>query len=288
MRRQFEQLQSDTIMQRRIPLSADQRLIILQKLQGQLEIDSLFKTFVKAIKKHIDISRLIWEHEGISHIVRQEGSSEFRQTFTLKFAQSTLGMLQYHTPYELDADEIGLLHSFHRLLAGPLHNAIEYNRVRSLSMQDTLTGLQNRNCFDHDLSNAIATENRVNNGLILMLFDLNDFKQINDKYGHLEGDKVLQQFGIELKKSIRNADNCYRLGGDEFTVLLSPANKKAARLVFSRLTANIENNLLLKKHNISCALGCAFFRQGDNYTTLFERADRNMYQFKRDAKSSSQ
>ncbi len=287
MRRLLEKLKSEAMMQRRPPLSADQRLIILQKLQGQLEIDLLFKTFVKAIKKHIDISRLIWEHEGISHIVRQEGSSESRQTFTLKFAQSTLGMLQYHTPYELDSDEIGLLHTFHRLLAGPLNNAIEYNRVRNLSMQDSLTGLLNRNCFEHDLSNAIAAENRVNNGLILMLFDMNDFKRINDKYGHLEGDKVLQQFGIELKKSIRNADNCYRLGGDEFTVLLSPANKKAARLVFSRLTANIENNLLLKKQNISCALGCAFFRKGDNYTTLFERADRNMYQFKRDSRSPS-
>ncbi len=82
----------------------------------------------------------------------------------------------------MDSDEIGLLHTFHRLLAGPLNNAIEYNRVRNLSMQDSLTGLLNRNCFEHDLSNAIAAENRVNNGLILMLFDMNDFKRINDTF----------------------------------------------------------------------------------------------------------
>ncbi|SKA50108.1 hypothetical protein SAMN02745132_01298 [Enterovibrio nigricans DSM 22720] len=88
MSTQLEQLKNAAIQSRRVPLGADQRLMVLQKLQGRLEIDQLFEVFIRELKKQIDITRLIWDHEDISHIVRRGGTAEYRQTFSIKFAQT--------------------------------------------------------------------------------------------------------------------------------------------------------------------------------------------------------
>ncbi|OEE68275.1 diguanylate cyclase [Enterovibrio norvegicus FF-33] len=280
MSTQLEQLKKAAIQSRRVPLGADQRLMVLQKLQGRLEIDKLFEVFTRELEKQIDINRLIWEHDDISHIVRRGGSSDFRQTFSIKFAQSPLGMLQYSTPYQLDNDEISLIHTYHRLLAGPLSNAIEYSRVRNLAMLDSLTGLNNRTSFEQDLRQSVALTERKNHGLILMIFDMDNFKQVNDTYGHLDGDKVLRRFSLLLKEAIRASDRCYRLGGDEFAVLLTPATRESAQLVNDRLKTLLSHDTLLTAHSISSSVGCSAYRQGDNVTSMFERADRSMYRNK--------
>ncbi|WP_028024326.1 GGDEF domain-containing protein [Enterovibrio calviensis] len=280
MSTQLEQLKKAAIQSRRVPLGADQRLMVLQKLQGRLEIDQLFEVFTRELEKQIDINRLIWEHNDISHIVRRGGTSGFRQTFSVKYAQSPLGMLQYSTPYQLDADEISLIHTYHRLLAGPLSNAIEYNRVRNLAMLDGLTGLNNRISFEQDLRQSVALTERKNHGLILMIFDMDNFKQVNDTYGHLDGDKVLRRFSLLLNEAIRASDRCYRLGGDEFAVLLTPATKESAQLVNDRLKTLLAQDSLLTAHNISSSVGCSAYRKGDNITSMFERADRSMYRNK--------
>ncbi|WP_407331173.1 GGDEF domain-containing protein [Enterovibrio sp. 27052020O] len=280
MSTQLEQLKKAAIQSRRVPLGADQRLMVLQKLQGRLEIEKLFEVFTRELEKQIDIHRLIWEHDDISHIVRRGGSSDHRQTFSIKFAQSPLGMLQYSTPYQLDDDEISLIHTYHRLLAGPLSNAIEYCRVRNLAMLDSLTGLNNRTSFEQDLRQSLALTERKNHGLILMIFDMDNFKQVNDTYGHLDGDKVLRRFSLLLKEAIRASDRCYRLGGDEFAVLLTPATRESAQLVNDRLKMLLSNDSLLTAHSISSSVGCSAYRQGDNVTSMFERADRSMYRNK--------
>lgn len=277
---QLEQIKKTAIQSRRVPLGADQRLMVLQKLQGRLEIDPLFEVFTRELEKQIDITRLIWEHDEISHIVRRGGTSDYRQTFSLKFANNSLGMLQYSTPYKLDDDEIALIHTYHRLLAGPLSNAIEYNRVRNLALLDSLTGLNNRTSFEQDLRQSIAMTERNDHGLILMIFDMDNFKQVNDTYGHLDGDKVLRRFSLLLKEAIRASDRCYRLGGDEFAVILTPATRESAQLVNERLKSLIAKDPLLTAHNISSSVGCSAYRQGDSNVSMFERADRGMYRNK--------
>lgn len=280
MSTQLEQIKKAAIQTRRVPLGADQRLMVMQKLQGQLDIAPLFDAFTQELEKQIDITRLIWEHREISHIVRRGGSSDYRQTFSLKFTNTPLGMLQYCTPYKLDDDETALIHTYHRLLAGPLSNAIEYNRVRNMALLDSLTGLNNRTSFEQDLRQSIAMTERNNHGLILMIFDMNNFKQVNDTYGHLDGDNVLRRFSLLLKEAIRASDRCYRIGGDEFAVILTPATKESAQLVNERLKSLVAKDSLLSAHNISSSVGCTAYRQGDNHMSIFERADRSMYRNK--------
>ncbi|KLV08520.1 diguanylate cyclase [Photobacterium aquae] len=263
------------------PLGADQRLLILQKLQGKLDLPILFEIFAREIEKQIDITRLIWEFDGTSTQIRGGDASEHRQTFLLRFNGNELGKLQYHTPYALDQDEISLLHTYHRLFAGPLTNGIEYRKVKNMALQDCLSGLGNRSCFEQDLTHAIAVSERKTVGLVLVMFDLDNFKQVNDRYGHPDGDRVIRQFGNLLKQTIRASDRCYRIGGDEFAALLQPATSDSAMQVFSRILQLTQQDTILQTLKIGCSCGFAEYQKGDTASALLERADRHLYQDKR-------
>jgi diguanylate cyclase (GGDEF)-like protein len=263
------------------PLGADQRLLILQKLQGKLELGILFEIFTREIEKQIDVSRLIWDLDDTSTLIRRGKSTEFNQTFVLRFGDNELGKLKYTTPYKLDNDEINLLHTYHRLFAGPLSNAIEYRRVKDMAMRDHLSGLGNRSSFEQDIQHAIAMSERRDVGLVVVIFDLDNFKQVNDRYGHLDGDKVIRRFAIALKHAVRTSDRCYRLGGDEFIMLLQPATDKSAQKVAERVHHLINDDQALRTLKVSSSHGYAQYQKGDTTLSLIDRADRQLYKQKR-------
>ncbi|WP_087022952.1 GGDEF domain-containing protein [Thaumasiovibrio subtropicus] len=262
-------------------LESDQRLLVLQKLQGKLDLSLLMETFIREVEKQIDISRLIWDFEDTCSIIRRGQPSEYRHTFTLKYAQHSLGSLQYFTPYALDRDEVEMLHQYHRLLAGPLMMAIEYQRVKNMALQDHLTGIGNRTSYEHDIEHAIAISQRHEDGLILMAFDLDNFKQVNDMHGHSMGDDMLVRFAQLLKQAIRTSDRCYRLGGDEFLAIIQPTCVKSARVITQRLVKLIAEDQLLPDYNVGTSFGYSYWKKGDDARSLYERADANLYENKR-------
>ena len=263
------------------PLGADQRLLILQKLQGKLDLHLLFEILAREIEKQIDICRLIWEQDETATLVRRGTASDYRQAFLLRYNQQELGKLQYHTPYPLDRDEVNLLHTYHRLFAGPLINALEYRRVKHMALRDYLSGLGNRGRFEQDLHHALAMSERRQVGLSLVMFDLDNFKQVNDRFGHPDGDKVIRHFSTLLKKAVRASDRCYRIGGDEFAVLLQPASDDSAQHVIRRIQQLMQADATLQALQIGCSCGYANHLHGDTVTTLVDRADRHLYQHKR-------
>lgn len=95
-----------------------------------------------------------------------------------------------------------------------------YEQMRELASTDQLTGLRNRGLFDTDLSERISKLRRNSDGLSLVMFDVDDFKKVNDTYGHPGGDDVLRFVGKVLKTGLREFDVGYRYGGEEFVVLL--------------------------------------------------------------------
>jgi PleD family two-component response regulator len=101
--------------------------------------------------------------------------------------------------------------------------------VRRLSITDDLTGLYNYRQFYKTLESELARLKRQKTSLSLLMFDLDNFKRYNDRYGHLEGDKVLRKIGEIINRSIRsNVDSGYRYGGDEFAVLPHWSNQRSS------------------------------------------------------------
>ncbi len=160
------------------------------------------------------------------------------------------------------------------------------DKLRFLAHHDPLTGLTNRLLFHDRLESAIRAAHRHQSSLALLFLDLNDFKYINDTYGHAMGDRVLCMIAGRLEGCVRETDTVARMGGDEFTVLLT--NIQSVEAVYDKveeIIAAVTAPLGADFGNIktpSCSIGVACYpADGEDADTLLSHADDNMYQLKR-------
>ena len=161
-------------------------------------------------------------------------------------------------------------------------------RIRHLAQHDSLTGLPNRFLFGDRLDAAISRAARHHDRLAVVFIDLNDFKPINDEFGHAVGDQALISLAERLKKSMRKTDTVARLGGDEFVVILEEiSGEEHVRGLAQKIMAAVEESFEVEDHQlqISASLGIALFP--DDTTSadqLVEFADRAMYAAKKSGK----
>ena len=147
--------------------------------------------------------------------------------------------------------------------------------VRRLSITDDLTGLFNHRHFYKTLESELARLKRQKMPLSLLMFDVDQFKRYNDRYGHLEGDKVLRKIGEVVNHSIRsNVDSGYRYGGDEFAVLLIGASVDHALVIAERIRASIEEAGF---QEVTVSLGLAEFQESFTLEDFVRSADEATY-----------
>jgi LuxR family maltose regulon positive regulatory protein len=151
---------------------------------------------------------------------------------------------------------------------------------------DHLTGLYNRRYFDRLLKKIITESKKTKNQFSLVMIDINNFKEINDRYGHLAGDRILIDVAKILKKSVRRADICFRYGGDEITIILPQAKKEVAEQIAVRLKTKVEAQTFSVTSkdtlHIRLSMGLAFFPDdGLKSEVLISRADKALYKVKR-------
>jgi diguanylate cyclase (GGDEF)-like protein len=160
----------------------------------------------------------------------------------------------------------------------------ELQRLRSNAFKDPLTGLLNRRSFDERLEREMDGATRYHQEFSLVLMDLNRFKEVNDSHGHATGDKVLAAAGKLIGDSPRSSDLTYRIGGDEFALLLPSTAFDGARTAAERLRERFAQAVqpLELKVPVSLAYGIATApREGRAASALFSLADERLYNFKR-------
>jgi diguanylate cyclase (GGDEF)-like protein len=148
-----------------------------------------------------------------------------------------------------------------------------------LAFLDPLTGLYNRRYIEDHLRTEMERAQRRGDPLVVLLMDLDNFKQINDRFGHLAGDLVLQEFARRLNKAIRGSDVAVRLGGDEFLAVLPECPPDKVAIVLSRLTG-FEVEVGGQKIPVSSSRGWAQYRPGDTAQDIIQRADEALYEHK--------
>ena len=159
--------------------------------------------------------------------------------------------------------------------------------IKELSLKDHLTGLYLRRYMNEVLENLIYTYNRYKKVFSIIMMDLDDFKNINDTYGHLAGDEVLKAIGSILRRFTRQSDIPVRYGGDEFIVIL-PETKLEDAIVVAKKIRDKLNSVKFKKNNIefkcTASLGVTQVKDGDTVESILERVDQALYHTKKTTK----
>jgi diguanylate cyclase (GGDEF)-like protein/putative nucleotidyltransferase with HDIG domain len=153
--------------------------------------------------------------------------------------------------------QIQLLEKVALQIATPVENAQLYARVEQKSRIDELTGLFNRRHFEERLKEEVARHSRYGDEFSIFMLDLDNFKTYNDVYGHPVGDIVLSEVGGIIKNSIRDADQAFRYGGDEFVVILPETDRVEACTVAERVRERIAAEMEKKSITVTCSIGLA-------------------------------
>lgn len=190
-----------------------------------------------------------------------------------------------HEKTQFDEEKRDFLEAFVNTIALAIKNAWLYKKAYEQSIHDELTGLYNHRFLMSRLEEEVLRAIRLDHPLSLLIFDLDDFKKFNDTYGHLEGNRILSQFGSLLKSGVRSIDIPARFGGEEFVVILPETDLEIAVVVAERLQRNIRNHSCLQgddgKTQVTCSIGGASL--SDKVKTvaqLLNEADAMLYKAK--------
>jgi two-component system, cell cycle response regulator len=163
------------------------------------------------------------------------------------------------------------------------------HRLQKLAITDALTKLYNSRHFYTQMELEVDRANRYGHPLSLLLLDIDHFKDYNDTYGHLEGNKILNQIGRTIRFCLRKMDSAYRYGGEEFTVILPETSGNEAEIVGERIRASISSQLFYpapdKKENITVSLGVTEYVKKEEISAFIQRADKAMYLSKKNGRN---
>ena len=152
-------------------------------------------------------------------------------------------------------------------------------RLQGLSLIDPLTQLLNRRALEQMLSKEVTRANRMGSSLTLLMIDLDDFKSVNTRFGHLVGDRLLTEAANLLRMTFRGSDLVFRYGGDEFLVVMPETTEEQADRAVERLAAELQRWNLEKKLqcDLSMSWGVAAHVSGATITDMLQRANRKMF-----------
>jgi len=204
--------------------------------------------------------------------------------FKIKVAEAIFGLVALVVLFNVyTIYQQVLIKRLRRQLAEKQHHSMI---LRELAMVDALTGLCNRRFAEQRLADEVARSARKGHPLTIVLLDLDEFKYINDTYGHPAGDLVLQEFAAALHRAVRSGDIAARMGGDEFLLILPECNHAQLQLVLKRL-GPLEVTWEGRKFPIKYSAGWREYASGDQPEAMLAAADQALYAKKRAAKNSA-
>ncbi|PLY12845.1 MAG: GGDEF domain-containing protein, partial [Sulfurimonas sp.] len=173
--------------------------------------------------------------------------------------------------------------AYNKLLTN-LHNKIKKNR--ELIRIDFLTKAKNRKAYHENVLELLSLYKRYQIPFSIMLFDIDNFKEVNDTYGHSVGDDVLKDITRLVKSEIRESDFLYRVGGEEFVVLFPQTSLQSAKKVAEKIRKIIQNNLnTIENRTITVSIGVCEVEADDIGDSLYKKVDQLLYKSKKSGKN---
>jgi len=205
----------------------------------------------------------------------------------LYFQDKLLGVisLKHHLGSFFNLEDLRILSTIADFAAIAFENATNYQRIKEMTIRDDLTALYNQRYLHQILDHEVERAQRYFKELSVVFIDLDKFKQVNDKHGHVHGSALLKETAEVLLQTTRNIDYCARYGGDEFTIVLPETGKAEGLVSAERMRHAIENHVFLKEDGINAkftaSFGVATFPEdAQSKSDLIKMADEAMYDAK--------
>ena len=173
----------------------------------------------------------------------------------------------------------------YRLRRQTRHSQDQLKRLEEIASVDSLTLIYNRHMLDSLLKKQVATAERYRQFFSIIFFDIDDFKIINDRYGHDVGDEVLVGLAGLVSHSMRESDIFGRWGGDEFLIILPESTQKQAARLLELLEERIDQYAFPRGQKVTCSFGIASYQFGDSAKEILKRADEALYAAKTERKT---
>lgn len=258
------------------------------QLQTSLDIEEVLEQFSREVKPFVAHDYLGYrnEHKGCTFSVGK--NARYRITHKLSIQDENLGRLVISRKQKFTATETEAVEKIISALLYPLRNALLYRDAIRTAQKDALTGIGNRGAFNESLCREIELAHRHGRTLGMIVFDIDHFKNINDTYGHSTGDCLLKALTRAAEDTIRNSDQIFRYGGEEFVVLLPETGIKGVKRLAERIRRNIESlECICEGHHIkmTASFGVATLDTEETEESFFIRTDKALYKAKNEGRN---
>lgn len=266
------------------------RLYLCTALQTSLEIETLLHIFFKKLDTLIGLA-------GVEFQSKKQCESTFLGTlavhkfnYQLNTGSEEVGELTCYSRHRVSGLNIEVLELAVSTLVYPLYHALLFKQALEQAETDPLTQLGNRLALDKTLPKLVSSAHRHQKSLSILMIDIDNFKQINDEYGHQIGDEILIAVAQAINTQARNSDMTFRFGGEEFLSIMDNTNARGSAIAAERFRKAIENidtsKLgLHKNNNVTISIGFAQLDAKEQAATLIKRADIALYKAKQKGKN---
>lgn len=247
-----------------------------------LDEEKIFKIFRQSLQKHINLSDCLYIKDSAELI-------KYKDYTVLPLDSSEnqpIGYLACSNVREEDKDTLSILAQ--QLLIG-LRRAVLYQKISELAITDTLTHVYSRRYFLERFGEELSRSRNNKLRMCFLLADIDNFKQYNDRYGHLVGDGILRQVARTIHDTIRQIDFTGRYGGEELAIVLSETDSEQANFAAERIrlaVASEEIRVYDEKLKVTVSIGVSSFPENSrNMQELIDMADQALYQAKATGKN---
>ena len=264
----------------KISPNADLLLRVSTSVQTTLDLNHLLELFYKQVNAILSVSGIVYSNEVKNLNLTIGTLGEHSCDYNLVTHKDLVGDLQFTRDKDFTKTELEHIELLLSVIICPIRNALLYRDAIETALKDPLTGTGNRVAMDSTLERELALAKRHELPLSIMLIDIDKFKQINDKYGHVSGDRVLQSVAHGIVHSARETDSIFRYGGEEFIVLLNKTNYLGSTTIAERMRHYIEQTRTYCSGETiatSVSIGIATLRPNDDLSSIFHRADNALY-----------
>ncbi len=257
-------------------------------LHSTLELEEILKMFFEEAQATVPCASMTYRNEAKNVHLNFGMEAENRCDYRIFTEADFLGELFFTRGHRFSEKELKLFESLIGYLVASLRNALCYREAVQAALKDPLTGAGNRLALDNSIRRELQLAHRHQHPFSILMIDIDDFKKINDTYGHQAGDKVLQSVAEGIVAVTRQTDMVFRYGGEEFLVILSKTDVEGSRVIAERIRsfiANDESILNDTSAQVTISIGAATLSTSEYPDHLINRADQALYIAKKHGKN---